>query len=343
MSSAEPGQEPGGARVSGSKLKMYALGVGSGVTPNNLKAVSGPVLGEDYETPTVAELTAKLTELAARTCGARVFVRKRVAGNPADQADWGFSADERTAARSATSTATRARTRRRRGTIETGVILTQLPAAAARSRSPRTVPVSRWTSSSSTPSRAGRDSYDGAPVTPVASTAMGVTLAVQRGSAIYCTFTNSRKLPHLTISKTPTTQTINAGEDAEFSIVVTNTGTGTARDVVLTDTLPTQGSWTISEDPGGCSIAAGVLTCDFGDLAAGASRTVKVKTATSFQQCATYVNGASVASSTEGTVDDNGNVITCLRPNLTVTKTPDDGVDRCRRGRRVHDRDRQHG
>ena len=76
------------------KLKMYALGVGSGVTPDNLKAVSGPVAGEDYETPTVAQLTAKLKELAARTCGARVFVRKRLAGNGADQADWGFSASE---------------------------------------------------------------------------------------------------------------------------------------------------------------------------------------------------------------------------------------------------------
>ena len=55
------------------------------------------------------------------------------------------------------------------------------------------------------------------------------------------------------------------------------------------------------QDPGGCSIAAGVLTCDFGDLAAGESRTVKVLARTSFQQCATYVNDSSVASSTEGT------------------------------------------
>ena len=155
---------------------------------------------------------------------------------------------------------------------------------------------------------------------------MGVSLAVQRGSALYCTFTNSRKLPNLTISKTPNNETINAGEDAEFTIVVANTGTGTARDVVLTDTLPAQGTWTISEDPGGCSIAAGVLTCDFGDLAAGASRTVKILARTSFQQCATYVNGATVSTSTEDSVDDNGNVITCLRPNLTVTKTPDDLV-----------------
>ena len=311
--------------LAASKLKMYALGVGSGVTPNNLKAVSGPILGEDYETPTVDELTAKLRELAARTCGARIFVRKHLAGNPADQADWGYSAttnggmisyldgNPRTHATSP-------------GTIETGVILTQLPVGGREvtvTEDSTGQPLDEFNLDSVTCSS---DSYDGAPVAPVANTEMGVRLAVQRGSALYCTFTNSRKLPHLTISKTPNNETINAGEDAEFSIVVTNTGSGTARDVVLTDTLPAEGNWTISEDPGGCSIAAGVLTCDFGDLAAGASRTVKIKTATSFAQCTTYNNDASVASSTEGTVDDNGNVITCLRPNLTIVKTPDDGT-----------------
>ena len=325
MSSANLVKNQSARALAGSKLKLYALGVGSGVTPDNLKAVSGPVVGEDYETPTVAELTAKLRELAARTCGARIFVRKRLAGNPANQADWGYSAtttggmisyldgNPRTHATSS-------------GTIETGVILTQLPAEGREvtvTEDSTGQPLDEFNLDSVTCSS---DSYDGAPVTPVANTAMGVSLAVQRGSALYCTFTNSRKLPQLTLSKTPNNQTINAGEDAEFSIVVANTGTGTARDVVLTDTLPTDGTWTISEDPGGCSIAAGVLTCDFGDLGAGATRTVKIKTATTFAQCTVYNNDASVASSTEGGVDDNGNVITCLRPNLTIVKTPDNGT-----------------
>ena len=154
MSSANLVKNQSARALAGSKLKLYALGVGSGVTPDNLKAVSGPVLGEDYETPTVAGLTAKLRELAARTCGARIFVRKRLAGNPADQADWGYSAtttggmisyldgNPRTHATSP-------------GTIETGVILTQLPADGREVTVTEDSTANRWMSSTSTASRAG--------------------------------------------------------------------------------------------------------------------------------------------------------------------------------------------
>ena len=40
MSSADLVKDQAARALSGSKLKMYALGVGQGVTPNNLKAVS---------------------------------------------------------------------------------------------------------------------------------------------------------------------------------------------------------------------------------------------------------------------------------------------------------------
>lgn len=304
-----------------SKLKLYALGVGSGVTPGNLAAVSGPVAGEDYETPTVAQLTAKLTELAARTCGARVYVRKRLTGNAADQAGWSFSATSSGGAVSYLdgNSRTHATTG---GMVETGAILTQLPADG------REVTITEDATGQplgefkldGVACRSG--GYDGAPVTPVGTPALGVKLSVQRGSAIYCTFTNSPKLPHLTVSKTPDGGTVGAGQDAEFSIVVANTGTATARNVVLKDALPAHGVWSISADPGGCSIAAGVLTCGFGELAPGASRTVKVKSATSHEQCAVYDNPAATATADNAPPASDGGTIACrdFTPGIAVVK-----------------------
>ena len=302
------------------KLKLYALGVGSGVTADNLKAVSGPVLGEDYETPTLAQLTAKLKELAARTCGARVFVRKRVAGSAADQPNWGFTATSNGGSVSYLDGNRRTHATDG-GTVQTGVILTPLPAAGGDvtvAEDAGGQPLSDFQLDSVSCRTGG---YDGAPVTPLATPALGVKLSVQRGSEIYCTFTNSPKQPNLTVTKTPDDGVIDAAQDAEFTIVVKNTGGGVAKDVVLTDTLPAQGSWSISSNPGGCSIASGVLTCEFGDLAAGASKTVKVKTATSNHACATYVNQAATVSADNHTSVSDGGKITCRKDaKVTVVK-----------------------
>ena len=163
--------------------------------------------------------------------------------------------------------------------------------------------------------------YDGAPVTPAATTALGVKLAVQRGSTYYCTFVNSPKKPNLKITKTPDNGTINAGDDAEFTIVVSNDGAGVAKDVKLTDELPAQGTWTISSNPGGCTIAGRTLTCDFGDLAAGASRTVKVKTPTSNENCPTLENPAATASAgNHPPVSDSGSIDCRKDAKVTVVK-----------------------
>ena len=53
--------------------------------------------------------------------------------------------------------------------------------------------------------------------------------------------------------------------------MVTNNGPGVAKHVTLTDTLPVGVDW--QQDNADCSITAGVLSCDFGNLASGASRT----------------------------------------------------------------------
>jgi uncharacterized repeat protein (TIGR01451 family) len=96
----------------------------------------------------------------------------------------------------------------------------------------------------------------------------------------YC---NTPNPGSFTITKSPANGTYAIGDNPIFTITVTSTGPGTAKNVVLQDPLPTSGNlddWTIIQNPGGCSIdsAADKLTCNFGDLAVGQTRTVKVQT-----------------------------------------------------------------
>ena len=134
--------------------------------------------------------------------------------------------------------------------------------------------------------------------------------------------------PNVTVLKTADQGTIDAGDTAAFTILVTNEGPGTAKDVTLTDTLPTGIVW--SEDSADCSIAAGVLTCAFGDLADGATRTVHVTGATDATDCGTLPNTAVVAASNESVANVGDNLstatITVNCPAIAITKTPDQGT-----------------
>ncbi len=134
--------------------------------------------------------------------------------------------------------------------------------------------------------------------------------------------------PNVTVLKTADQGTIDAGDTAAFTIVVTNEGPGTAKGVTLTDTLPSGVVW--SEDSAACSITAGVLSCNFGDLTAGATRTVHVTGATDAADCGVLTNTALVAASNESVenVGDNSSTatITVNCPDLLVTKDADQGT-----------------
>ncbi len=134
--------------------------------------------------------------------------------------------------------------------------------------------------------------------------------------------------PNVTVLKTADQGTIDAGDTAAFTILVTNEGPGTAKAVTLTDTLPNGIVW--SEDSAACSISGGVLTCAFGDLADGATRTVHVTGATDAADCGTLSNTAVVAASNESVqnVGDNSSTatITVNCPDLLITKDADQGT-----------------
>jgi uncharacterized repeat protein (TIGR01451 family) len=131
--------------------------------------------------------------------------------------------------------------------------------------------------------------------------------------------------PDIKIVKTADAGTINAGDTAAFTIVVSNIGGGVAHNVTVNDPLPAGVSW--SEDSADCSIASGVLSCSFGDLAAQASRTVHITGPTAPANCGTLANTASVAAANEAEADTDNNsdsasiVVEC--PNVALTKTAD--------------------
>jgi uncharacterized repeat protein (TIGR01451 family) len=101
--------------------------------------------------------------------------------------------------------------------------------------------------------------------------------------------------PNLTIVKMADADTINAGDQIGFEITVSNTGEGTAYDVVVTDTLPTGIVW--SEDSINCSISGGVLSCEWDEVTAGSTVSVNVTGMTDAADCGVVENTATVDAS----------------------------------------------
>ena len=133
--------------------------------------------------------------------------------------------------------------------------------------------------------------------------------------------------PNISVTKTADQGTINAGDTAAFTIVVTNDGPGTANNVTLNDPLPPGVAWSIDPAVTGCSISSGTLSCTFATLDEAASNTIHVSGVTDAQDCGTLSNTATVAADNEGSDQtDNSDTatITVNCPNLTITKTADD-------------------
>ena len=136
--------------------------------------------------------------------------------------------------------------------------------------------------------------------------------------------------PNVTVVKTPDGGDINAGSTAIFTIVTTNLGPGLARSVTLTDNLPPGVDW--SEDSASCSITGAVnseiLSCNFGDLASGASATVNVSGLTDAQDCGPIPNLATVGAANEapaqaGNNSDTGSIdVLCADVNLVKSANP---------------------
>ncbi len=145
--------------------------------------------------------------------------------------------------------------------------------------------------------------------------------------------------PDIQIVKTADAAQVSAGDPIGFTLTVWNSGSGDAKDVTLTDTLPTNAglSWSIDAQDAGwagsCAIAAGVLTC--GPVTVPAGTTQGLSTFNVHITSPTTAATGGTCPGT-GTVDNTGSVTTtndgsgqstastCVAaPNIQIVKAAD--------------------
>jgi uncharacterized repeat protein (TIGR01451 family) len=108
----------------------------------------------------------------------------------------------------------------------------------------------------------------------------------------------------LALTKTDSPDPVFAGANLTYTLSVANLGPSFARNVAVSDTLPTQVSFVSASVPGGsCAALAGsptVVQCQLGDIADGATRTVTIQTlvSASVPNGTLISNTASVMSTT---------------------------------------------
>lgn len=148
--------------------------------------------------------------------------------------------------------------------------------------------------------------------------------------------------PAVSIDKSTSTGTINAGDVAKFAVTVANGGTAAAQNLVVEDLLPAGPAWSFDgAAPAGCAIgdvtvgeqSRQKVTCTVAALAAGASFTFNVLATTTQATCATYNNTASATGANTGPIAPDSAMVECVKlpelpppgPSLTPTgSTPSD-------------------
>jgi|GEM_PF-1223835 len=132
----------------------------------------------------------------------------------------------------------------------------------------------------------------------------------------------------LAVTKGDVVDPVTEGDDVTYTVNVSNGGPDTAENVVLTDNLP-GGVTFVSATPsqGACSQAGGVVTCNLGDIADGASAQVTIVVNTT--AAGTIVNSASVAADTDDPngVNDSDSEETTVNPSGPPTEIIVDNLD----------------
>ena len=142
------------------------------------------------------------------------------------------------------------------------------------------------------------------------------------------------------IVKTADAPQVNAGDPIGFTLTVFNNGTGDAKGVTLTDTLPVNAglNWSIAGQGAGwnntCAIAAGSLTCGPKTVPAGTTQgastfTVHITSTTTAATGGVCPGGSGVVNNTGNVTTTNGgsdqsSAQTCVAaPNIQIVKTAD--------------------
>jgi len=137
---------------------------------------------------------------------------------------------------------------------------------------------------------------------------------------------------NVTITKIADASTANAGDTIGFTVLVSNSGAGTATGATLTDPLPAGSgagvSWSIDiqSNAGLCSISGSkpnqVLSCGPTTLASGVSFNVHITATTSAAECTVYNNTATATTTNDGGGTSQA-TITCRPASVAITKSPD--------------------
>jgi uncharacterized repeat protein (TIGR01451 family) len=132
------------------------------------------------------------------------------------------------------------------------------------------------------------------------------------------------RCPSVTLAKSAASPTVTAGTPISFTITVANTGQGAAKNVAVTDNLPTTPaglSWSIVTPQAGWTLNGTTLSYSAASLAAGASSSITVTSPTTGTTCG-QVNNTATATTTIGTVTGSpasaSVSINCL--GLTIVK-----------------------
>src|SRR5438445_587222 len=102
------------------------------------------------------------------------------------------------------------------------------------------------------------------------------------------------------MAKIADASSVSAGDQAGFTVSVSNIGTSNAYDVTATDNLPGGTVWSISGPANGWAVSSNVLTYGPATLAAGASASVHVVTTTDKTECPNLHNAATFTTSNDG-------------------------------------------
>jgi uncharacterized repeat protein (TIGR01451 family) len=131
----------------------------------------------------------------------------------------------------------------------------------------------------------------------------------------------SGKKADLSITKTDSPDPLLVDNLLTYTLNVSNGGPDTAKDVVVTDTLPSGVHYeSSSTSVGSCSQSGGTVTCDLGDMQVDDSATITIDVTT--KKAGTIENLAEVSSSTADPVDSNNSATA----DTTVNPAPSGGT-----------------